>query len=151
MNSEYKKIQYEITKQLSSIIDNYDEKLRLVVKILKEKIEKYHWVGIYLKEGDQLILHNYIGLPTIHSKIPIEEGICGAAVREGQTIIVDDVLGDPRYIACSLATRSEIVVPIYNSNNEIIGEIDIDSDLKSAFTQEDKSFLEDIAKLLIKD
>lgn len=150
MNSEYKKIQYEITKQLSSI-DNYDEKLRLVVKILKEKIEKYHWVGIYLKEGDQLILHNYIGFPTIHSKIPIEEGICGAAVREGQTIIVDDVLGDPRYIACSLATRSEIVVPIYNSNNEIIGEIDIDSDLKSAFTQEDKSFLEDIAKLLIKD
>lgn len=150
MNSEYKKIQYEITKQLSSI-DNYDEKLRLVVKILKEKIEKYNWVGIYLKEGDQLILHNYKGLPTIHSVIPIEEGICGAAVREGQTIIVDDVLSDSRYIACSLATCSEIVVPIYNSNNEIIGEIDIDSDIKSAFTKEDRIFLEDIAKLLIKD
>lgn len=124
--------------------ENFDERLKLVVKFLKLNIEKYNWVGIYLKKDDELILHNYIGKPTLHTRIPVNEGICGAAVREKQTVIVDDVNEDPRYIACSLETRSEIVVPIYKGK-EIIGEIDIDSDDDSAFDKEDKELLEKIA------
>jgi GAF domain-containing protein len=150
VNQEYVDIKNRIKKELEKITD-WEEKLRVVVKLLKEGISKYHWVGIYLRDGEKLFLHNYIGLPTIHTEIPIEEGICGAAVREEGTIIVGDVLSDPRYIACSLATRSEIVVPIYDKNNKIIGEIDIDSDIPAAFTDEDKLLLEEISGMIMKD
>jgi GAF domain-containing protein len=79
-------------------------------------------------------------------RIPISEGICGAAVREGIAINVPDVNSDPRYLACSVFTRSEIVVPIYNKKGEIVGEIDIDSDRPGAFDEDDRVFLEGIAK-----
>jgi len=124
------------------------------MKTLKDQInrikahkEKYHWVGIYIKRGDVLELYPYyIGRPTPHVRIPISEGICGAAVREGITINVPDVNSDQRYLACSVFTRSEIVVPIYNKKGEIVGEIDIDSDRPGAFDEEDRVFLEGIAK-----
>jgi len=124
------------------------------MKTLKDQInrikahrERYHWVGIYIKRGDILELYPYyIGRPTPHVRIPISEGICGAAVREGITINVPDVNSDPRYLACSVFTRSEIVVPIYNKKGEIVGEIDIDSDRPGAFDEDDRVFLEGIAK-----
>jgi GAF domain-containing protein len=124
------------------------------MKTLKDQInrikahrEKYHWVGIYIKRGDVLELYPYyIGRSTPHVRIPISEGICGAAVREGITINVPDVNSDPRYLACSVFTRSEIVVPIYNKKGEIVGEIDIDSDRPGAFDEDDRVFLEGIAK-----
>ena len=144
----YDKAEQEIKKSLAQI-DNLSERLLTMVKILKATFEKHHWVGIYLKEGENLILHNYIGLPTIHTKIPINEGICGAAVREKHTVIVADVMSDPRYIACSLGTRSEIVVPIYKGI-EIIGEIDIDSDYPNAFNYRDQEFLERVAQEITK-
>ncbi|MDT7903862.1 MAG: GAF domain-containing protein [Candidatus Caldipriscus sp.] len=124
------------------------------MKTLKDQInrikahrERYHWVGIYIKRDDVLELYPYyIGRPTPHMRIPISEGICGAAVREGITINVPDVNSDPRYLACSVFTRSEIVVPIYNKKGEIVGEIDIDSDRPGAFDEDDRVFLEGIAK-----
>ena len=79
---------------------------------LADSAEHYHWVGVYLLEGDTLVLHTQVGAPTPHVRIPVSQGLCGAAVRERRTIVVDDVREDPRYLACSLATRSEIVVPI---------------------------------------
>lgn len=146
MEKIYEDILNEVKLELSKE-KNFDERLKIIVKILKQRIVKYTWVGIYLRKGDELHLHNYIGKPTEHIKIPISKGICGAAVREGKTLIIDDVNQDPRYLACSLETKSEIVVPIYK-NNEIIGEIDIDSDYKSAFSKSDKELLEQIANLL---
>ena len=124
------------------------------MKTLKDQInrikahrERYHWVGIYIKRDDVLELYPYyIGRPTPHVRIPISEGICGAAVREGITINVPDVNSDPRHLACSVFTRSEIVVPIYNKKGEIVGEIDIDSDRPGAFDEDDRVFLEGIAK-----
>jgi GAF domain-containing protein len=124
------------------------------MKTLKDQInrikahrERYHWVGIYIKKYDVLELYPYyIGRPTPHVRIPISEGICGAAVKEGITINVPDVNLDPRYLACSVFTRSEIVVPIYNKKGEIVGEIDIDSDRPRAFDEDDRVFLEGIAK-----
>ncbi len=128
---------------------NLDGVLRTVVKLLKESFPKYTWVGIYLVEGDELVLHNYIGKPSPHTRIPIGQGICGAAVQEKKSIIVDDVNSDPRYLACSIETRSEIVVPIM-SGNKTFGEIDIDSDLEAIFHEGDQEILEECASVLAK-
>lgn len=117
------------------------------VELLRRERPHYNWVGIYLLEGDTLVLGPYVGKPTPHTRIPLNQGICGAAASSGKTIIVDDVNADPRYLACSLETRSEIVVPISREGN-ILGEIDIDSDAPAAFTAEDRKLLEEVADLI---
>ncbi|MFQ5706784.1 MAG: GAF domain-containing protein [bacterium] len=117
------------------------------VKLLKEAYPKYTWVGIYLLEGQELVLHNYIGKPSPHTKIALGKGICGAAANEGRSIIVPDVNKDARYLACSIDTRSEIVVPIM-SNRRVYGEIDIDSDRLDIFHEGDREILESISALL---
>ena len=110
---------------------------------------EYDWVGVYLLEGDLLTLRkeHYIGLPTESDRIPITEGICGAAARERETIIVDDVRADPRYIACSITVRSEIVVPVI-SGKQVIGVLDIDSNTPAAFDESDHRYLEGVAAKL---
>jgi len=106
---------------------------------------RYDWIGIYWLEGDTLVLGPWSGnQATEHTKIPICEGICGAAVREMKTIIVDDVQKDSRYLSCFFDTRSEIVVPIH-ANGQIIGEIDIDGKETGAFGRRDQTFLEALA------
>lgn len=99
------------------------------------------------KDPGILVLGPFRGAPTEHVRIPITEGICGAAVAQGDTVIVDDVASDPRYLACSLETRSEIVVPI-RVNGGIVGEIDIDSHSRGAFGDEDRVFLEECAAIV---
>lgn len=117
------------------------------VRILKERIPDYTWVGIYLMEGNELVLGPYRGKPSPHTRIPLGRGICGAAATEKHTIIVDDVNADPRYLACSLETKSEIVVPIMDGSR-VLGEIDIDSDRPAAFGADDRQLLERVAALL---
>jgi GAF domain-containing protein len=117
------------------------------VRALHETSERYDWTGVYLRQGEELVLHAYLGRPTPHVRIHIDTGICGAAVREDATIVVPDVRADPRYLACSLETRSEIVVPI-RSAGEVIGEIDIDSDAYDAFSSGDRAFLEEAARII---
>ncbi len=120
-----------------------DEVYRACVKILKRDFPKYDWVGIYLLEGEALVVHNYLGAPTPHTRITVGQGICGAAVAQQETIIVPDVNADPRYLACSLETKSEIVVPI--QGRRIYGEIDIDSHTPEAFHHHDRETLEGMA------
>ena len=127
--------------------NNRDKILKYAVELLKKGFPKYTWVGIYLLQGGELVVHNYIGKPTPHEVIPVGKGICGAAVQEGKSIIVSDVNADPRYLACTLETRSEIVVPI-RSPEQIYGEIDIDSDLADSFHDGDKEILEKCADIL---
>jgi GAF domain-containing protein len=117
------------------------------VNILKEQIPDYTWVGIYLLEGNELVLGPFLGKPSPHTRIPLNQGICGAAAMHKQTVIVDDVDADPRYLACSLETRSEIVVPI-TRGSQVLGELDIDSDKKAAFGPADQDLLESVAALL---
>ena len=74
---------------------------------------------------------------TPHTRIPLNQGICGAAASSGQTVVVDDVAKDPRYLACSLETKSEIVVPVF-AQGKVVGELDIDSHFPAAFTREDQ-------------
>jgi GAF domain-containing protein len=124
-----------------------DEALRQVVRVISDSRPHYTWTGIYLLEGDTLVLHNQIGSPTPHVRIPVGQGICGLAARERRTVLVPDVSRDPRYLACSLATRSEIVVPIQRGA-DILGEIDIDSDRLDAFDDDDRRLLEEAARLI---
>ena len=124
-----------------------DEVLRDAVSVLKQEREHYNWVGIYLLEGDTLILHNYIGKPTEHTQIPVGKGVCGVAVAQGANQIIGDVARLDNYLACSSETRAEIVVLI-RKNGQILGQIDIDSDLENAFSAADESLLSDVADLL---
>jgi L-methionine (R)-S-oxide reductase len=124
-----------------------DEVLKHASQILKAEREHYDWVGIYLLDADMLELHNYIGKPTEHTRIPVGVGVCGVAVAQGTNQIVGDVSRLDNYLACSAGTRSEIVVLI-RRDSEILGQIDIDSDLENAFTSEDETLLTRVADRL---
>jgi L-methionine (R)-S-oxide reductase len=125
-----------------------DDILRQVVEVLHDRCAHYSWVGIYLVEGDDLVLGPWKGPEaTEHVRIAIGQGICGAAAASGRTEVVDDVNDDPRYLACFPSTRSEIVVPIAYQGR-VVGEIDIDSDEPAAFTDADRVFLERVATLI---
>ena len=134
-----------IRVELAGSLDRHSAMSR-VVDILKED-PRYTWVGIYLLEGDELVLGPFLGKPSPHTRIPLGRGICGAAATARSTIIVDDVNNDPRYLACSFETQSEIVVPIMRAGN-VLGEIDIDSDTRAAFDLDDRQRLEVVAALL---
>jgi L-methionine (R)-S-oxide reductase len=125
-----------------------DEVLRQVVDALHDRVEHYSWVGIYLVEGGELVLGPCKGPhATEHVRIPIGQGICGAAAASGRTEVVDDVNADERYLACFASTRSEIVVPIAYEG-KVVGEIDIDSDSPAAFRKDDRELLERVADLI---
>jgi L-methionine (R)-S-oxide reductase len=125
-----------------------DEVLRKSVQVLSDRFAHYSWVGIYLVEGDELALGPWQGpQATEHTRIPIGEGICGAAAASGRTELVQDVSADGRYLACFPSTRSEIVVPI-SFEGRVVGEIDIDSDEPAAFDEADWTFLERVATLI---
>jgi len=136
----------EITRQIHSDPDQ-DRAMAAAVATLKRRMPDYSWVGIYLLDGNELVLGPFEGKPSPHTRIPLGRGICGAAASEKATIIVDDVNADPRYLACSIDTRSEIVVPIM-SGSEVLGEIDVDSDRLAAFDSVDQQLLEAVASLL---
>jgi len=118
------------------------------VRLLHSEVPHYHWVGIYMTQGSDLVLKAWDGPEaTEHTRIKIGEGICGLAAQRKQAIIVDDVSQEPDYIQCFPNTRSEIVVPIFK-DKKVIGEIDIDSDMPAAFDGRDKELLEKVAELL---
>jgi len=120
--------------------------LQAVVDLLHDRVAHYSWVGVYLVEGDDLVLGPWNGPEaTGHVRIPVGQGVCGAAAASGKTEVVDDVNADPRYLACFASTRSEIVVPI-SREGRVVGEIDIDSDQPAAFGDADREFLERVAE-----
>ena len=120
-----------------------DAALQTLVAILKNDIPHYTGVYIYMleRDGQTLKLTHFEGRPTAHTRIPVDQGVCGAAVREAATVVVPDVAADDRYLACSAETNSEIVVPIFR-DGKVIGEIDIDSDELAPFTEADTEILE---------
>jgi L-methionine (R)-S-oxide reductase len=122
-----------------------------LTRLLQEKMLKYNWVGFYMLEPGAnppvLALGKFQGAMTPHTRIELNQGICGAAASSGKTIVVDDVRNDARYLACSIETRSEIVVPIF-VHGEVVGELDIDSHFLSAFTHEDRGLVEYCAQLV---
>lgn len=133
----------QIAQTIASASDGHAA-MEHAVAALKAGVPHYTWVGIYLLEGDELVLGPFLGKPSPHTRIPLNRGICGAAASQKQTIIVDDVNNDSRYLACSLETKSEIVVPIMRGAT-VLGEIDIDSDRAAAFGPADRTLLEAVA------
>jgi len=96
---------------------------------------RFDWTGVYARaDAAWLQLVAFVGEPTVHVRIPVETGLCGAAVRENAVQNVADVRSDPRYLACSLRTRSELVVPVRDAQGAAVAEIDIDSDRPGRFT-----------------
>lgn len=123
-------------------------------KILHRAVERIHeagspfdWVGIYLLNRDQLVLHSYIGRATDLLRIRVGEGVCGKAIEEGRDMNVPDVDAVDHYLACSPDTRSEIVVLI-RAGERIIGEIDVDSDTPAAFAEHEEEQLRRIADVI---
>jgi L-methionine (R)-S-oxide reductase len=127
------------------------ELMRSMAKLLNNRMLKYNWVGFYMLEpGAQppmLALGAFEGAMTPHTRIPLNQGICGAAASSGETVVVDDVNKDPRYLACSLETKSEIVVPVF-VHGKVVGELDIDSHFPAAFTPEHQEFVQHCANLV---
>lgn len=143
----------EDSVKLDSVLESILSKggpgvLQAVVDHLRKTYPKYSWVGIYMLEGKTLVLRAWSGKKaTEHTRIPIGVGICGLAARTAQTVIVDDVSKDPRYLACFPETKSEIVVPIIR-DGRVLGEIDIDGEEIGAFGEGDRAFLELLAERL---
>jgi L-methionine (R)-S-oxide reductase len=124
-----------------------DALLRKAVRHISSE-DRFDWVGVYLVgDGEELWLHNYIGEPTEHAKIPFGQGICGRAIAERHNLNVPDVSKEENYLACSPDTQSELVILI-RAGEDVFGQIDIDSDQKAAFTEEDEITLIGIADKL---
>ncbi len=121
-----------------------DQLMERITLYLNQQMLKYNWVGFYMLEAGAdppvLVLGRYQGAMTPHTRIPLNQGICGAAASSGKTVVVDDVMKDARYLACSLETKSEIVVPVF-VRGQVVGELDIDSHFPSAFGVEDRELI----------
>ena len=144
----------EIRSELSALAETLpsaQELMRSMAKLLHERMLKYNWVGFYMLEPGarppMLVLGAFEGAMTPHTRIPLNQGICGAPASSGQTVVVDDVRKDPRYLACSLETKSEIVVPVF-VRGQVVGELDIDSHFPAAFTPEHQNLVQHCAMLV---
>ena len=152
MPSNYQPLADELTN-LAGSADSADHLMTMIVERLQDLLKHYNWVGFYLLDESQngaepmLVLGPYVGAETPHKRIPLNQGICGAAVSSAQTVVVDDVNSDPRYLACSIETKSEIVAPVF-VNGKVVGELDIDSHVPAAFTDDDRQLVEHCASLV---
>ncbi|HXZ80132.1 MAG TPA: GAF domain-containing protein [Terriglobales bacterium] len=135
---------------LATTAGSAEELMMRIVQLLNERMLKYNWVGFYmidLQDPNYLELGPFVGAMTPHTRIPLNQGICGAAALTGTTIVVDDVNADSRYLACSLETKSEIVVPIF-AKGKVVGELDIDSHFAAAFSEDDRHLVEHCAAVV---
>lgn len=144
----------ELSQRLIKDLENFDtisgiELQKSLVQWLDEEVSYYNWTGFYFMndEKQQLEIGPYVGAYTDHTVIPYGRGICGQVAVSGKTFEVPDVHAQDNYLACSLATKSEIVVPIYKGE-DLVGQIDIDSHELDPFTQEDHDLLEAVANFV---
>lgn len=133
-----------------AVLDKTDETEILTesIKLIDAFSDGYDWTGFYLVKDGILEVGPYVGPETPHKKIELAQGICGAAVLQKQSIVVDDVNADPRFLACSINTKSEIVIPLMDGD-KALGEIDIDSNQPAFFTKEDREMFEEIAEVIV--
>jgi L-methionine (R)-S-oxide reductase len=140
------KVFTQILSEVSTFAESAGDLVALqnfIVETIPQRLPYYNWTGFYMLDSNDpetLVLGPFRGAPTEHVRIPVSQGICGAAVAQNDTVIVDDVNSDPRYLACSLKTKSEIVIPI-RAHGAVVGEIDIDSHDLAAFSVQDREFL----------
>jgi len=121
-----------------------------IAQRLHEKMTRYNWVGFYLVDPSDpgiLLVGPFVGSFTPNVRIPLNTGLCGAAARSGQTVVVHDVSKDPRYLAGSPLVKCEIVVPIL-VKQKLAAEFDIESYFTSTFTEHEQEFVEACANVV---
>ena len=140
-----------VVKELQDMRDEghlADALLRKAVRSIATADERYDWVGVYLVgEGEELWLHNYVGEPTQHAKVPTGASVVGRALATRRNLNIEDVTKEEDYLADSPDVQSELVILI-RAGEEIFGEIDIDSEQAAAFTEDDEISLIGIADKL---
>ncbi len=146
---EYARILEAISEKAESGGSDDESVLQFVCDLLRREDSRYNWVGFYIVKGEELVLDAFSGEETEHVRIKIGDGLCSLAVLKNETVNEADVKSNTTYLACFPSTASEIVVPV-RIGDKPIGEIDIDSDTKSAFGMKDEQFLSEIANLVSK-
>jgi L-methionine (R)-S-oxide reductase len=139
----------ELAPQIEALVEGEPDliaNLANVAAVLKEAFG-FFWVGFYLKKGDQLVLGPFQG-PLACTRIDFDSGVCGHAYTTRETVVVPNVEEFPGHIACSSASKSEIVVPMFDSNGDVFGVLDVDSDRLDDFGEVDSEGLERIVKLI---
>jgi GAF domain-containing protein len=151
MESQKKKDRYlRIYLQLTDLMeksDDTDARMATIVAVLHHKMETFFWTGFYCLKDGELIVKTYQG-PVACQVLKKNAGVCWAGVNQGKTIIVPDVQQFPGHIACDSRSKSEIVVPLKDPANRIIGVLDVDSTTLNAFDQADAEYLEKIIALI---
>lgn len=118
--------------------------------VLKEHLPTYFWSGFYIHKGDALIVGPYQGtVGCLH--IAMGKGVCGTAAQKGETLIVEDVHQFEGHIACDARSKSEIVVPIFNQNRDLIAVFDVDSTEYGSFDTTDQTYLEQMAQVFFQN
>ena len=141
-------IYQSLLPQIKALIEGEPDlvaNLANIAAALKEQFG-WLWVGFYLVKNDELVLGPFQG-PVACTRISKGRGVCGAAWQQAETLIVPDVENFPGHIACSSLSRSEIVVPLI-SNNEVVGVLDVDSELLNLFDETDKKYLEEVVGMI---
>ena len=124
--------------------------MKHVAERLHQTMTRYNWVGFYLVDSADpgvLVVGPFVGSFTPNARIPLDTGLCGAAATSGQTVVVDDVTGDPRYLPGSSMVISEIVVPIF-VKNKLAGELDVECYFPGTFTRTERDFIEACAAIV---
>jgi L-methionine (R)-S-oxide reductase len=135
--------------QLKALVEGEEDviaNLANITAVIKQTFD-FFWVGFYLVKKNELVLGPFQGTLAC-TRIALGKGVCGTAWKEAKIIIVDDVDKFPGHIACSSDSRSEIVVPIFNYNKEVIAVLDVDDDVYATFDGIDKLYLEKLALLV---
>jgi putative methionine-R-sulfoxide reductase with GAF domain len=123
------------------------ETMERTVARLHQQEPAFDWVGVYLLDGDTLVLGPYRGTPTDHDRIPLGQGVCGSVAQKRETEVVPDVGARPGHIACDINTRSEVVAPILR-DGRVLGVLDVDSGTPNAFGDREVSVVEAAAREL---
>ena len=145
-----KEEQYKmLVEQIGSLIAGETEKVAVMSNVAAaiHQEMKFWWTGFYRVVGDELVLGPFQG-PVACMHIPFGRGVCGTAWQREQTIVVPDVEQFPGHIACSSASRSEIVVPVFDKEGRVTAVLDIDSEQLATFDETDQRYLEEICRML---
>jgi len=138
---------YKQLKDLLVLTDDPLARMASVCAVLHHKMDHYFWTGFYLLKEGKLIVGPYQG-PVACQELEKDKGVCWAAVRRGSPVLVADVKRFPGHISCDSRSQSEIALPVYNSQGEIVAVFDVDSDQKDAFSGLDQGALSDIMALI---
>jgi L-methionine (R)-S-oxide reductase len=144
-----KEVYDAIIPQIKALVSDEDDliaNLANISAVLREAFG-FFWVGFYIKRGNQLVLGPFQG-PLACTRINFDKGVCGYCYSTKQTIIVPNVDEFPGHIACSSASKSEIVVPVFDKNGDVSMVLDVDSDVLNDFSEVDKVGLEEIVKMI---